>query len=103
MPWSVRPSRVKRPTGADRYVSSLTRLPAEAANCGKQADHAPDEDGCERLAGLPEMLMLDHHVPRHLREIGERQDVGDGLEEARVLVRREERSRDDCHRQVDEV
>src|SRR5947208_17141609 len=103
MPWRTHPSRVERSTRRGRYVSSLTRLPAEAANRCKQPDYAPHGDGGERRAGVPEVLVADHHVARQPGEVGQRQHVRDRLEEAWVAVRGEERPGDDCHRQVDEV
>src|SRR3954470_14981029 len=98
MPWLARPSLVERTaarSGCARGGLRVARLPAKAANCGDQADDAPDENGCERAALRPDVVVPDDDVARELREIGERQDIRERSEKARVLLRREERAGDD--------
>src|SRR5581483_11487456 len=79
--------------GGDRLRSALAWLPAEAANRSGEADCAPEEHDGDRTAVRPQMVVAHHHVARELREVRERQDVGDRAQERRILLRREERSR----------
>src|ERR1700759_1292643 len=101
MPWSVRPCSgltIYRPR---KFRSTLTGLPAEPANRCSDADCAPEGDDADRPELRPDVVMADHHVAGQLGEVGEGEDVGDRLQEAGVVLRREERARDDRHREVE--
>src|SRR3954468_1667443 len=101
MPLSV-PSLLQRTSPLRRFVSSLTRLPAELSRCRGQAHSAPEEDDGQGSEVRPDRLVPHHHVARELREVGERQDVRDRAQERRVALGREERARDDRPRQKKE-
>src|SRR6266540_2610267 len=82
---------------------TLLRLPAEAAHGDEQAGQAPGGDHGDVGPVGPDLLAVEQDVLHQPDEVGERQQLGDDLQDARIRVRRPERAGEEGHREIDGV
>src|SRR6266540_1668174 len=82
---------------------TLLWLPAEAAHGDDQAGQPPRGDHGDVGPVGPDLLVSEEHVLHQPDEVGERQQLGDDLEDTRIRVRRPERAGEKGHREIDGV
>src|SRR6266545_1267221 len=86
-----------------RRELTLSRLPAESAQCNSHSEQSPAREDAYCEGPVPELLAVEIDAVDQIQEVLQREDSADRPEHLRVIARGAEGSREEGHRQHDDV